>query len=171
MEEGMTKKLLVVTFAFSMAFVTLVPFSKSVSAQAPKPVLFTADITFGQEAYARPTTTPSTAVGAGMVLLSADRTKVSYAVIFLGTSGPISAAHFHSAGSYGINAGVVKNICTPTCDEGRLYTGEWTLTDATQPLTQAIIDALLAGQVYINVHTAMNPGGEIRGQVVPVSAK
>lgn len=166
----MTKKLIVISFALLMTVVTVTPLSNSVSAQAPKPVLFTADITFGQEAYARPTTTPSTGVGAGMVLLTADRTRVFYAVTFLGTSGPISAAHFHSAGGFGTNASVVRNICGP-CDEARLYTGEINLLDTAQPLTQATIDALLAGQVYINVHTAMNPGGEIRGQLVPVSAK
>ena len=37
--------------------------------------------------------------------------------------------------------------------------GEATLTDA-----QAA--DLVAGKYYINIHTAANPGGEIRGQVV-----
>jgi len=32
-------------------------------------------------------------------------------------------------------------------------------------LTQAQFDALLAGELYFNVHTAANPGGEIRGQI------
>ncbi len=32
-------------------------------------------------------------------------------------------------------------------------------------LTQAQFDALLAGELYFNVHTAAFPGGEIRGQI------
>ena len=34
-------------------------------------------------------------------------------------------------------------------------------------LDAAGIDRLLAGALYINIHTAANPGGEIRGQILP----
>ena len=34
-------------------------------------------------------------------------------------------------------------------------------------LPQADFDALQAAGTYLNVHTPLNPGGEIRGQVVP----
>jgi hypothetical protein len=34
-------------------------------------------------------------------------------------------------------------------------------------LTAEQVNALLAGQLYVNVHTAANPGGEIRGQIKP----
>jgi len=45
--------------------------------------------------------------------------------------------------------------------------------DLTSPITgsASVTDAqaadLRAGKWYVNVHTAANPGGEIRGQVVP----
>ena len=38
---------------------------------------------------------------------------------------------------------------------------------AQQSLTQAQAADLMAGRWYLNIHTAANPGGEIRGQVVP----
>jgi len=47
---------------------------------------------------------------------------------------------------------------------GNTASGLWTSTDS-EPLTPALIDELLAGNIYINLHTAANPGGEIRGQV------
>ena len=34
----------------------------------------------------------------------------------------------------------------------------------------ALIQGMLAGQSYINIHTTGNPTGEIRGQLTPLSA-
>ena len=56
---------------------------------------------------------------------------------------------------------------------------EYELTGPAIPITFAngavsrgswddFIQALTLGQVYANVHSAVNPGGEIRGQVLPV---
>jgi hypothetical protein len=77
--------------------------------------------------------------------------KVSYS----GLSGPATAAHFHGPAEPGKNAGVmipIQNIATSPAE------GSATLTDA-----QAA--DLMGGRLYVNVHTAANPGGEIRGQV------
>jgi hypothetical protein len=38
----------------------------------------------------------------------------------------------------------------------------------TATLTQDEINDLEAGQTYVNVHTAKNPNGEIRGQITVV---
>ena len=71
-----------------------------------------------------------------------------------GLSGPATAAHFHS-GEAGKNGGVVVPIAG--ADKGS-FEGSATLTDA-----QA--EELMAGKWYVNVHTAANKGGEVRGQV------
>jgi len=42
--------------------------------------------------------------------------------------------------------------------------GLWTSTDP-EPLTPELIAELLAGNIYFNIHSDANPGGEIRGQV------
>ena len=109
----------------------------------------------------------SKATGGGRFVLSADKTQLSYTVKIANLSGPIQAAHFHNAAA-GTNGPVVRNISFTDTSA----TGVWAASDASQPLTPALVAELLAGKIYVNVHTAANPGGEIRGQVltgVPIS--
>jgi CHRD domain len=70
-------------------------------------------------------------------------------------TGPATAAHFHGPAAVGANAGVVVPFNPVTSP----ITGKATLTDAQ-------IADLETGKWYANVHTAANPGGEIRGQMV-----
>lgn len=81
--------------------------------------------------------------------------KLSWTVTYSGLSGPATAAHFHGPAEAGKNAGVAVAIPNATASPVK---GEAVLTDA-----QAA--DLLGGKYYINIHTAANPGGEIRGQV------
>jgi len=69
-------------------------------------------------------------------------------------SGPAVAAHFH-AGEPGKNGGV--QIPIPGAGSSP-FEGTATLTDS-----QA--SDLLAGRLYVNIHTAAHTAGEIRGQV------
>ena len=81
--------------------------------------------------------------------------KLSWKMTYSGLSGPATAAHFHGPAEAGKNAGVAVAIPNATSSP---VEGSATLTDA-----QAA--DLVAGKYYINIHTAANPGGEIRGQV------
>jgi Cu/Zn superoxide dismutase len=72
-----------------------------------------------------------------------------------GLSGPATAAHIHT-GEAGKNGGVA--IPMAGADKGA-FEGSATLTDA-----QAA--DLMGGKLYVNIHTAANKGGEIRGQVM-----
>ena len=81
--------------------------------------------------------------------------KLSWKLTYSGLTGPATAAHFHGPAEAGKNAGVAVPITNATSSPSE---GSATLTDA-----QAA--DLLAGKFYVNVHTAANPGGEIRGQV------
>ncbi|MCP4619330.1 MAG: CHRD domain-containing protein [Bradyrhizobium sp.] len=81
--------------------------------------------------------------------------KLSWKLTYSGLSGPAIAAHFHGPAEAGKNAGVavaIKDVATSPVE------GSATLTD------EQAAD-LIAGKYYINIHTAANPGGEIRGQV------
>ena len=81
--------------------------------------------------------------------------KLTYKLTYSGLTGPATAAHFHGPAEPGKNAGVEVPI--PNAGTSPV-SGSATLTDA-----QAA--DLTGGKLYVNVHTAANPGGEIRGQV------
>jgi hypothetical protein len=99
---------------------------------------------------------PKQTAGTGTfeVTLNKDNYQLHYHVVYSGLSGPATAAHFHGPAAAGSNAGVVLP-----------FKGYTSPIDGDATLTPAQAADLLAGLWYINVHTAANPGGEIRGQV------
>lgn len=99
--------------------------------------------------------TNSTA-GTGEVTATYDTAtkKLTWKGSYSGLTGPATAAHFHGPAQEGKNAGVLIPISPATSP----LEGSATLTDA-----QA--KALMDGDVYVNIHTAANKGGEIRGQL------
>jgi hypothetical protein len=85
---------------------------------------------------------------------------LSYSIVATNLSGPITAAHFH-AGAADENGPVIATICAP-CRGNRLD-GVWSNVSDNSV-------ALAAGGIYLNLHTAANPDGEIRGQVTSAAA-
>jgi Cu/Zn superoxide dismutase len=86
--------------------------------------------------------------------------EISWKVTFDGLSGDAVAAHIHGPADAGANAGVEVNIGKES--GGGLKSpmeGKFTLTDAQ-------LADVMAGKTYVNVHTAANKGGEIRGQIM-----
>jgi hypothetical protein len=100
---------------------------------------------------------PNASTGTGMADIDYDPAskKLSWKLTYSGLSGPATAAHFHGPAEAGKNSGVAVAIPGATSSPAE---GSATLTDA-----QAA--DLAAGKYYVNVHTAANPAGEIRGQV------
>ncbi|MCH8288765.1 MAG: CHRD domain-containing protein [Candidatus Marinimicrobia bacterium] len=110
--------------------------------------------------------TPVTTTGTGTAIIAvdSDQTRVVYEITISGFDPDlVTLAHFHNA-SYGSDGEIVKDITFV----GGYAEGEWTASDASQPLTPELMAELLAGRIYINVHTNDNPGGEIRGNVFGV---
>jgi CHRD domain len=98
----------------------------------------------------------STATGSADVDYDPATKKLSWKLTYSGLTGPAMAAHFHGPAEAGKNAGVA--VAIPNAGSSPAE-GSATLTDAQAADFEA-------GKYYINVHTAANPGGEIRGQVV-----
>ncbi|MEO6339381.1 MAG: CHRD domain-containing protein, partial [Caulobacteraceae bacterium] len=95
------------------------------------------------------------------------------------TADNVTASHFH-LGAPGTNGGVVFGfIGTPNndTDGDTLVTaatgvvkGQWDAGEGNGTTLTAQVNNLLAGQLYFNMHTTANPGGEIRGQVLAQDA-
>ena len=100
--------------------------------------------------------TSSTGTGIGTITGSYNDVTnlLDYSITWSGLTGPATTAHFH-LGAPGVSGGVQLGI------------GD--LTSPSEATGVAISDAvetnLLAGNWYVNIHTAAFTGGEIRGQV------
>ena len=99
--------------------------------------------------------------GAGTVTATVDTktNEFKYHVEFAGLTGPVVAAHFHGPAAEGVNAKPqvpvkLSPITRPI--------------DGKAKLTPEQVKDLLDGKWYFNLHTAANPGGEVRGQVLKV---
>jgi hypothetical protein len=126
---------------------------------------FTAALNTAQEVPAPTvTTTPS---GTAVLTLTGDAMTgftVKYDITVTGLGSPRTNAHFHRMAP-GTAGGVVKGINATF--NGSTATGTWSSSDASQPLTAELVQALINGELYLNVHTMANGAGEIRGQVYP----
>lgn len=95
--------------------------------------------------------------------------RVFLRIFFRQLSGPVIAAHLHNAaaGANGpvvvdLGADVETNSVRSVIDVSRIV---GPLAEAADPAL-ALLNQMAAGNIYINLHTQANPGGEIRGQIL-----
>lgn len=88
--------------------------------------------------------------------------ELTWSLSYSGLSGPATMVHFHN-GAAGMNGPAVIWLSKRGSPVENPLKGQAKLT-----ADQA--KQFLAGDWYINVHTAAHPGGEIRGQVTPPSS-
>jgi hypothetical protein len=113
-------------------------------------------INFKAELKASAEVPPNDSKATGAVTATYDTVtkKLTWKGSYKDLSGPATAAHLHS-GEAGKNGGVAVPMAPATSP----LDGSATLTDAQEA-------DLLAGKLYVNIHTAANKAGEIRGQLV-----
>ena len=117
---------------------------------------------------------------------SLDGTKIEYLLTYDNLSGSVTQAHIH-LGQTGVNGAISLFLCTnlgngpagtqacpQTATMAAPVTGIWTAADVTggaaaQGLAAGefgeVIAAIIAGKMYVNVHSQTFPGGEIRVQL------
>ena len=101
----------------------------------------------------KPTGAPAAATGTFTGKLVGN--KLTWKLTYKGLSGKAVAAHIHM-GKRGKAGNVLVPLCPPGCRSGK---------SGTTTVKKDVRDAIERGLTYVNVHTAKNPGGEIRGQV------
>jgi hypothetical protein len=97
----------------------------------------------------------SSAAGSGTVKVAEDRSVKADITV---TGMNATAAHIHE-GAKGANGKVI----VPLTKEGDNHF----VSPAGAKLTQEQYDAYKAGNLYVNVHSAAHPGGEVRAQLAP----
>lgn len=131
---------------------------------------FRATLSSGEEVAAVPIV--SNARGQAVFQLSEDGTELYYKLIVANIDN-VRASHIHLA-QPGVNGGVVVFLAGPFPDGGGRFDGvlaEGVITSADlinalagQDLS-VLIEHMESGNAYVNVHTTVYPGGEIRGQI------
>ena len=127
---------------------------------------FNASLTGAAE---RPTPVTTAATGSATFVSSTSGavTTITYTVTVTGNlSGPVTAAHIHGPGGVNEAVGIIVPLTvSSTATTGTVVQGSFTTTGHATITIAQLLTHMLAGQTYVNLHTAANPGGEIRGQI------
>jgi hypothetical protein len=145
-------------------------------------LVFTTTLTGAQEVP--PSGSPG--IGSALVTLDTLTNQFTVNVSFAGLVSPTIASHIHCCAGPGVNAMVATAVPTFPGFPLGVTTGTYLMTfDLTVASTYnpafitahggtvagaqaAFIAGLTSGQTYLNIHTSMFPGGEIRGQLQAV---
>lgn len=112
----------------------------------------------------------SPALGFGTIILNDAQTAATLSLQWAAITGTVTAAHIH-LGAPGIGGPRLLEFTTTGGSNGLISNADWIF----QPVTTATgtvlsvtdqVNALLAGNIYFNIHSTGFPGGEIRGQVL-----
>ncbi len=114
--------------------------------------------------------------------INRDETEIVYELSYADLEGSVQQAHIH-VGQTGVNGGIAVFLCTnlgngpagtQACPPApATITGTITASSVVGPAGQGIapgefdelLRAVRAGAAYVNVHSSLFPGGEIRGQL------
>ena len=155
-----------------MAFFAAVAFTTACESTTENKISYKATLTGAQEVP------PVTTSGSGTFNATFDEGSqiLSYTLTFTGLTSNATLAHIHGPAASGVNADVLVNFSDVT--GGRTITlggtsgsGSGTINLTSTSVITATVSGdslrklLDSGNAYVNVHTATNGGGELRGQI------
>jgi hypothetical protein len=94
----------------------------------------------------------------GLFTATVSGSTLKWTLVYSNLTGPATAAHIH-VGAKGKSGNVLVPLCgaKPACKSG---------LSGTTKLTGQLKSLFAKHLLYVNVHTAKNPAGEIRGQLI-----
>jgi CHRD domain len=123
----------------------------ALSGAATRATVWTTSLGAAQEVPAQVVKNPN---GHGTFKGTLNGTTLTWTLTFAGLTGPAVAAHIHM-GAKGVSGNVVVPLCAPCKSPVK----------GTAKITGSLKSAFAKHNLYVNVHTAKNPNGEIRGQL------
>ena len=115
--------------------------------------------------------------------INKEQTQIEWELSYENLQGAIQQSHIHFA-QPGVNGGIVLFLCTnlgngpagtqPCGAPPATVSGTWTAADVTGGAAaqgiaagefDKVVAAIRAGSTYVNVHSTLFPGGEIRAQI------
>lgn len=124
----------------------------------------------------------SRAFGSASFASAVDGSKINFGLTVVNLSGAPTGAHIHGPASTSENAGILITLCGAGPAPAVMATCTFDADTSTMSISGSITSQLLFqaglsaqdfistlddGLAYVNVHTALNPAGEARGQLAP----
>ena len=109
---------------------------------------------------------PAKAVaGTGTVTIVKTGATYAYTIPYSNMTGPLTGAHIHGPAAAGANTVVIVPFDITGAGASGTLTGTFTGTNNVNITPDSLDKLMTSGNAYVNLHTAANQGGEIRGQL------
>jgi hypothetical protein len=109
---------------------------------------------------------PAKAVaGTGSATIVKNGATYTFTIPYSGMTGNLTAAHIHGPAGVGVNANPIVPFDVTGKGPSGTLTGTFTGTNNVNITPDSLDKLMTSGNAYVNLHTAANTGGEIRGQL------
>lgn len=140
--------------------------SDSTSSNIPEGLeVYTATLNGANE---RPTAITTTATGHATVTILGD-SLISWEVVIDSPIDSLTLGHIHRFNTDTGFGGVIVQLAPPARGldfSGVATTGALTVGQGAPPVSDSAFAIIRAGRAYVNIHTRVNGGGEIRGNLI-----